>query len=80
MLLIAVPAWGESKAEKQKDVQEMSRETLAKLYQAQPSVRKAVEGAAGYAVFSNFGMKIFVAGGGAEAAWPTTTRRKKRPT
>ena len=30
----------------------------------QPSARKAVESAAGYAAFSNFGMKILVAGGG----------------
>jgi len=30
----------------------------------QPNARQAVAGAAGYAVFSNFGMKIFVAGGG----------------
>ena len=32
--------------------------------QGAPSARKAVESAAGYAAFSNFGMKILVAGGG----------------
>jgi lipid-binding SYLF domain-containing protein len=35
------------------------------LYAAQPDARRAVEGAAGHAVFSNFGMKILLAGGGA---------------
>jgi lipid-binding SYLF domain-containing protein len=77
LLLIAVPAWGESKADKQKDVEKMSSETLAKLYKAQPSVRKAVEGAAGYAVFSNFGMKILVAGGGSGSgvAYDNKTKR-----
>ena len=64
LLLAAVPAGGASKADKQNDVQKMSRETLARLYKAQPSAQKAVEGAAGYAVFNNFGMKILVAGGG----------------
>jgi lipid-binding SYLF domain-containing protein len=64
LLLAAVPAWGASKEAKQNDIQKMSRETLARLYKAQPSAQKAVEGAAGYAVFSNFGMKILVAGGG----------------
>jgi lipid-binding SYLF domain-containing protein len=64
LLLIAMPAWGGSKEAKQKDVQKMANETLSRLYKAQPSARKAVESAAGYAVFSNFGMKILVAGGG----------------
>jgi lipid-binding SYLF domain-containing protein len=77
LLLIAVPAWGASKADKQKEVQEMSRETLAKLYQAQPAVRKAIEGAAGYAVFSNFGMKIFVAGGGSGSGMAYDNKTKK---
>ncbi len=45
-------------------VREMARKTLADLYSRQPGARSAVEGATGYAVFSNFGMKILVAGGG----------------
>jgi len=57
-------AAGASKAEKQADVRKVAGDTLKRLFKAQPSARKAVEGAAGYAVFSNFGMKIFVAGGG----------------
>ena len=77
LLIAAVPAWGASKADKQKEVQKMSRETLAKLYRVQPSAKKAVEGAAGYATFSNFGMKIFVAGGGSGSGMAFDNRTKK---
>ncbi|MGE5856693.1 MAG: YSC84-related protein [Syntrophaceae bacterium] len=77
LLLAAVPAWGASKADKQKEVQKMSRETLAKLYRAQPSAKKAVEGAAGYATFSNFGMKILFAGGGSGGGMAFDNKTKK---
>jgi len=77
LLLAAVPAWGASKADKQKEVQKVSRETLARLYKAQPSAKKAVEGAAGYAVFSNFGMKILVAGGGSGSGIAIDNKTKK---
>jgi len=77
IMMAAVPAWGASKAEKQKEVQKVSRETLARLYKAQPSAKKAVEGAAGYAVFSNFGMKIFVAGGGSGSGMAVDNKTKK---
>ncbi len=53
-----------SKQEQQDDIRKTTAETLARLYAAHPSAKSAIEGAAGYAVFSNFGMKIFVAGGG----------------
>jgi lipid-binding SYLF domain-containing protein len=42
----------------------MAEQTLARLYKVQPKAKTAIERAAGYAVFSNFGMKILVAGGG----------------
>jgi len=77
LLIAAMPAWGASKAQKQQEVQKMSRETLAKLYRVQPSAKKAVEGAAGYATFSNFGMKIFVAGGGSGSGMAVDNRTKK---
>ena len=41
----------------------MANETLRQLYADRPAAKKAVDNAAGYAVFSNFGMKILVAGG-----------------
>ncbi|HSD93975.1 MAG TPA: YSC84-related protein [Syntrophales bacterium] len=77
LLLAAVPAWGASKASKQQEVQKMSRETLAKLYRVQPSAKKAVEGAAGYATFSNFGMKILFAGGGSGGGMAYDNKTKK---
>jgi lipid-binding SYLF domain-containing protein len=55
----------------------MSRETLARLYKVQLSAKKAIEGAAGYAVFSNFGMKIFVAGGGIGSGIAADNRTKQ---
>ncbi len=46
------------------EVRMSARDTLDQLYAAKPEARSAVEGAAGYAVFSNFGTKILVTGGG----------------
>ena len=63
-LCLPLSAAAATKAEKQADVRKMERETLARLYKASPGAKGAVEKAAGYAVFSNFGMKILVAGGG----------------
>jgi lipid-binding SYLF domain-containing protein len=41
-----------------------AQDALAAVYKAQPAARKAVEAAAGHAAFSNFGVKILVAGSG----------------
>jgi hypothetical protein len=54
----------ESKEEERAEVRKMVNETLDSLYKEQPSARKVVEEAAGYGVFSNFGLKIFVLGSG----------------
>ena len=53
-----------TKEEKRKEVRDTAQQTLDRLYKAQPKAKDAVDKAAGYAVFSNFGMKILVAGGG----------------
>jgi lipid-binding SYLF domain-containing protein len=53
-----------TRQEKQEEIRAMAKRTLERLYFTQPTARGVVERAAGYAVFSNFGMKIFVAGGG----------------
>ena len=71
-------AFGEDKiAQEKADVRKMAKETLARLYKAQPSAKKAVQSAAGYAVFSNFGMKIFVAGGGSGKGVAVSNSTKK---
>jgi lipid-binding SYLF domain-containing protein len=64
VLLIATPTVAKTKAQKQADARNSAQQTLAKLYQAQPSAKATIKGAAGYAAFSNFGMKILLAGGG----------------
>jgi lipid-binding SYLF domain-containing protein len=46
------------------DIREATSETLDLLYEKQPSAQEFIAKSAGYAVFSNFGMKLFVAGGG----------------
>lgn len=62
---LSVGAPTKKQIEQQKaDIRKMADETLARLYKAQPAAKKAINTAAGYAVFSNFGMKIFFAGGG----------------
>jgi lipid-binding SYLF domain-containing protein len=48
----------------QQEIRKMAQDTLQRLYKADPKARSAVEGAAGYAVFSNFGVKILLAGSG----------------
>jgi lipid-binding SYLF domain-containing protein len=46
------------------NVREMARESLSTLYEVNPGARIAIERAAGYGVFSSFGVKVFFAGGG----------------
>jgi lipid-binding SYLF domain-containing protein len=55
---------GASKEEQREDIREAASKTLVTLYESQPHAKTAVKNAAGYAVFNNFGMKIFFAGGG----------------
>jgi lipid-binding SYLF domain-containing protein len=54
----------DDKAEEQKEIRKMAQDNLQRLYKAKPEVKRAVQGAAGYAVFSNKGMKIFLFGSG----------------
>jgi lipid-binding SYLF domain-containing protein len=63
--------------QKKADIRKMADETLARLYKAQPSAKQAVANAAGYAVFSNFGMKIFFAGGGSGKGVAVDNKTKK---
>lgn len=63
-LLIVVPSFAKTKEQKQAEVRKNAHETLARLYQARPSAKATINAAAGYAAFSNFGMKVLLAGGG----------------
>jgi lipid-binding SYLF domain-containing protein len=75
------PVWAAkkepSKAQKQAEVRKMANETLTRLYKLQPASKEAIEKAAGYAVFSNFGMKIFFAGGGSGKGIAVNNATKK---
>ncbi len=64
--LLATAGFAEAanRQEKQEEIRTMAKRTLERLYFTQPTARGVVERAAGHAVFSNFGMKIFIAGGG----------------
>ena len=44
-------------------VREMSQDALSSLYEIAPGTRRVIDRAAGYAVFSTFGIKLFFAGG-----------------
>lgn len=66
-----------TKEEKREDVREAAQKTLNDLYRVQPKAKSAVDGAAGYAVFSNFGMKLFVAGGGKGSGIAVDVKRGK---
>ena len=67
----------EEKKTEREDVQKMAKETLSRLYAAQPSAKKSVTDATGYAVFSSFGTKIFIAGGGKGSGLAVNNRTKK---
>ena len=60
----SAPKNGNEKQAMQQELRTMERSTLEQLYAAVPGARQAVSKAAGYAVFSNFGLKILVAGSG----------------
>lgn len=49
-----------TKAEKQAAIRKEAQNTLGKLYKAQPSAKTAIQKAAGYAAFDNFGMNLFL--------------------
>ena len=72
----AVLAKEADKQAKQAEVRKTAQETLNRLYKLQPGARTAVQNAAGYAVFSNFGMKIFFAGGGTGAGLAVDNQAK----
>ena len=85
--MVATPVLaGETKADKEKqakadkerqEIRTTAKDILARLYKAQPSAKAAIEKAAGHAVFSNFGMKIFVAGSGTGKGVAVDNKTKK---
>jgi lipid-binding SYLF domain-containing protein len=58
-------------------IREVGQDSLAALYEIQPSARYVIENAAGYGVFSTFGVKIFFAGGGTGKGFVHNNRTKR---
>ena len=50
--------------QQRQDILKKSDDTLKALYQVQPKAKELIAKSVGYATFSNFGMKILIAGGG----------------
>jgi len=78
LMLAGQPAFAKSSPEEGRaEVRQTAQNILQDLYKVQPSARKAVESSAGYAVFSNFGMKILFAGGGSGSGVAVNNQTKK---
>jgi hypothetical protein len=63
--------------EQRANIRKVSDQALAELYKVQPSAKAHIQKAAGYAVFSNFGVKILVAGGGSGRGIVIDNKTKK---
>jgi lipid-binding SYLF domain-containing protein len=77
LFMLPLASHAATKAEKQEDVRETTQKTLERLYKAQPQAKDAIARAAGYAVFSNFGMKILIAGGGSGSGIAVNNKTKQ---
>jgi len=88
-LMVSAPALaGQTQADKEKEakakaekerqeIRKLSQDILGRLYKAQPSAKAAIGKAAGYATFSNFGLKILVAGSGKGKGLAVDNKTKK---
>jgi lipid-binding SYLF domain-containing protein len=79
LLAVASLAVADDEKDKEKEkteIRQMSQETLARLYKAEPSAKAAVQKAFGYAVFSNTGVKILLAGSGRGKGMAVNNRTK----
>lgn len=64
-------------AQQRQDILKKNDEILKQLYAIQPKTRDLIEKSAGYATFSNFGMKILIAGGGSGSGVVINKRNPK---
>ena len=68
----------QSKVDKERqEIRKRTKEILAQLYKAEPRAKANIQKASGYAAFSNFGMKIFVAGSGTGKGVAVDNKTKK---
>jgi lipid-binding SYLF domain-containing protein len=80
--MLAVPlgraaAQGDDKEAKRAEIRKMAADTLVQLYKAEPGAKGKIANAAGYGVFSNFGLTIvFLGGAGGKGLVHDNTARK----
>ena len=66
LYLSAPPVWAQDESailQSRLEIREAAQDALSTLCEFQPAARYAIEHAAGYAVFSTFGIKLLFAGG-----------------
>jgi len=68
---------GKTIAQQQQDILKKNEEILQRFYKMKPKVKELIEQSAGYGTFSNFGMKILIAGGGTGTGVVINQRTKK---
>ncbi|MDS4015966.1 MAG: YSC84-related protein [Candidatus Accumulibacter sp.] len=64
-------------AQERAEIRKTSQSILRQLYRSSPAAKKRIAASAGYATFSNFGMKIFLAGGGAGSGVAVNNRTQR---
>ncbi len=67
-----------SPEQQREDIMKLEKDTLTRLYRLQPAAEAAIKNSAGYAVFRNMGVKIFVAGGGTGKGVAVDRKTNKR--
>lgn len=79
LFLVASPhalAKSSSANKERAEIRKTSQQILKQLYRANPAAKNLIANSAGYATFSNFGMKIFFAGGGSGTGVAVNNRTK----
>jgi lipid-binding SYLF domain-containing protein len=67
-----------SPEEERAEINSDATKTLNKLYASQPSARKSISSATGYAVFNQWGVKIGIVGGGKSTGYAFNNKSKKK--
>jgi len=68
----------EQKAQARSEMNVKANDALTRLDSLRPGARRTVENAAGYAVFTNYGLQVFVGGGGVGRGVAVNTRTGSR--
>ena len=78
VLAVNVAKAADSPEEKKAKIQQAATQTLQDLYKLQPSAQDAIQKAAGYAVFKNFGTNLLVVSTASGAGVATNNQTKQQ--